>query len=316
MTLFDVTLGGVILRPTEVPDNIPFGGSQMVASKTLIGGTRIVDAMGRNDADLEWSGRFWGADALSRAQLFDAMRIAGQPVNLFWAGLSFSVVIKRFIPNFTRINNIPYSITCEVIADNSKPQDAAAAANLDDQMNDDLTIAVVLASGIADVGVTAAMAVLSAASSGIGSYVGASLATIAPVVSAIGGVQTAALAVMASTSGAMTTGSFAGVASGSLENGAAILTQAAASAVYPQASQLNNVMNRMATNLAAAQVSGTSLAVIGGDLYSIAANVYGDANEWPTIAAANGLFDPMLTGVQRTLTIPADASGADGLLSP
>jgi len=315
MTLFDVTLGGVVLRPTEVPDNIPWGGDQMVASKTLIGGTRVVDAMGRSESDLEWSGRFWGVDALSRAQMFDAMRVAGQAVDLFWAGLSFSVVIKRFTPNFHRINDIPYSIVCEVITNSSIP-DPVAPSNLDDQMQADNLAAANLMAQITDPGMQTAFSVLTTVLAGIPSFVGASLSSIAPAVAAITGVQTAAQALMTTTAASMATGSFAGVVAGSQANASAITAQATASALYPVVSQVNNIMSRMAVNLAASQVSGTSLAVIGGDLYSIAANVYGDANEWPTIAAANGLIDPLLTGVLTTLVIPADKRGADGLLSP
>lgn len=47
----------------------------------------------------------------------------------------------------------------------------------------------------------------------------------------------------------------------------------------------------------------TQRTVIGGDLYRIAAEAYGDATQWYRIAAANGLTDPLVAG-PITLIIP------------
>lgn len=51
------------------------------------------------------------------------------------------------------------------------------------------------------------------------------------------------------------------------------------------------------------------ITVAGGDLYRLALKYYGDATQWWRIAKANGLSDPMLSGVV-TLTIP-DATSSD-----
>jgi len=45
------------------------------------------------------------------------------------------------------------------------------------------------------------------------------------------------------------------------------------------------------------------ITVVGGDLYRLAAQHYGDATQWYRIAAANDLFDPVIPG-PTTLTIP------------
>jgi nucleoid-associated protein YgaU len=47
----------------------------------------------------------------------------------------------------------------------------------------------------------------------------------------------------------------------------------------------------------------TQMIVVGGDLYRIAAQTYGDATQWYRIAAANGLTDPLVPG-PMTLVIP------------
>ena len=49
------------------------------------------------------------------------------------------------------------------------------------------------------------------------------------------------------------------------------------------------------------------ITVIGGSLVDMALQYYGDATQWPLIAIANGLTDPVITG-QTTLIIPPAAS--------
>lgn len=55
----------------------------------------------------------------------------------------------------------------------------------------------------------------------------------------------------------------------------------------------------------------TKVTVVGGDLFRLALSRLGDATQWNRIAAANGLTDPVITGVQ-TILIPAQDSSAGG----
>lgn len=73
-------------------------------------------------------------------------------------------------------------------------------------------------------------------------------------------------------------------------------------------------MGRMSTNLDAIDASGARLMVAGGDLLQIAAQVYGDASEWATLARVNGLTDPVLAGVQAIL-IPPRSANSGGILA-
>lgn len=50
-----------------------------------------------------------------------------------------------------------------------------------------------------------------------------------------------------------------------------------------------------------------SITVAGGTLFHVAADVYGDATLWTILARANGLRDPLLTGVV-TLVIPQESA--------
>jgi hypothetical protein len=54
-----------------------------------------------------------------------------------------------------------------------------------------------------------------------------------------------------------------------------------------------------------------SITVVGGTLFRVAADELGDATQWLRIAQANGLSDPMLSGVV-TLRIPARDPQAGG----
>ena len=55
------------------------------------------------------------------------------------------------------------------------------------------------------------------------------------------------------------------------------------------------------------------ITVAGGDLYRIAAAQLGDARQWWRLAQANGLRDPVLTGVTVLSVPPRDGSLTGGL---
>ena len=58
---------------------------------------------------------------------------------------------------------------------------------------------------------------------------------------------------------------------------------------------------------------GKTVTVAGGNLYRLAADAYGDATLWYVIAAANGLWDPMLSPVPTALIVPPKpADGGNG----
>lgn len=73
----------------------------------------------------------------------------------------------------------------------------------------------------------------------------------------------------------------------------------------PELYELRSLCGRMQTNLplVSTPTSTKTITVGGGNLYAIAAQQYGDAQRWTDIASANGLSDPMLTGI-NTLIIP------------
>jgi hypothetical protein len=110
-------LGPILFQDFELPATIAWGGSQSLAIHRLPGGNRIIDAMGRDDADIKWSGVFSGPDACFRARALDLMRAEGDVWPLTWDGFFYSVIISHLDIDQNRPNWLPYRISCTVLRD-------------------------------------------------------------------------------------------------------------------------------------------------------------------------------------------------------
>lgn len=184
-------LGPVNFRGFELPQGIGFGGRQHLAVHALPGGARVIDAMGRDDADIVWSGAFSGADAADRARLLDALRAEGQALPLAWDAFCYLVAIAQFEADYRHANWVPYRLVCKVIQDLSQPA-AEAAADLAAGLIADLTTA-----GAPAAGALAAVGVADATAPGSAAYAGAmaNLALAAAgIASGMAGANTALLA--------------------------------------------------------------------------------------------------------------------------
>ncbi len=110
-------LGSFTFQSFEIPDKIPFPGKQTLVIHKLIGGDRVIDAMGPDPDDIEWSGRFQGGDAVGRARELEAMRDAGFPVVLVCGVIVKTVVVSEFKFEYERPYQGPYTIKCAVVPD-------------------------------------------------------------------------------------------------------------------------------------------------------------------------------------------------------
>jgi len=133
-------LGGFTFVDFEVPSKVVFGGAQKLAVHKLIGGTRVIDVMGRDDSDVSWSGIFTGSDAGDRARMVDAMRVAGEPLSLIWDEFCYTALIKKLDMTFCNPWWIPYRLTCTIVVDQAQSI-AAYAPILTDAILGDLTSA-------------------------------------------------------------------------------------------------------------------------------------------------------------------------------
>lgn len=131
-----LTLGDVIFKGFEIPSKIKeLGGSQMLAKHKLIGGQRVTNAMGQDDSDPKWEGRFRGSDAEDRVQLLDSMRKSGQEFMLTFASFQYFVIIEDFKFDFMQSYEIPYSIQLYITRPTQLEDDTQD--NLDGLVTDD-----------------------------------------------------------------------------------------------------------------------------------------------------------------------------------
>ena len=109
-----VTLGLVTLQAFEIPATITFGGKQRLAVHDLPGGGRVIDVLGGADTDITFGGIISGSDADARAQLIDAMRVAGTTLPLSWGEQYFIVIISEAEFDYRKPWWIPYRLRCVV----------------------------------------------------------------------------------------------------------------------------------------------------------------------------------------------------------
>jgi hypothetical protein len=247
MTTF-LTLGGILFADFEVPEKINFGGKQMLTSHKLIGGQRVIDAMGPDDDNTTWSGRFRGAGAEIRARQLNLLRRQGQPQTLSWSTLLYSVMIEDFRADFQQPYEIPYTISVMVIEDLSNPLDPAPLTP-DIAISDDLNNILQVGTSLNLPGVTTAISGVVSATSTIQTYQGAASSVIAGVQSAVGTAQSV-------TSGAITTAASSLLSSGDITGGASptalvssLTAQASSFSQLGQLYQIKSSLGRMATNL-------------------------------------------------------------------
>jgi hypothetical protein len=223
-------LGPVLFLSFEVPERIAFGGSQRLAIHRLPGGGRVIDALGRDDADIVWSGVFTGPDAADRARLLDALRADGAVLPLTWDAFYYSVVIARFEADYAHVNWVPYKLTCTVLRDEAASA-AIASSDLAGGLSADLASASV---GIDASVAIAALAQPGATSRGTSSY--------AAAVVAVGGLTTQLAATLAASEASLTAASLA-TASG-------LSAAAAAAGTLAATTQAQGFVSRASVNLA------------------------------------------------------------------
>lgn len=115
MALDQLILGGVVFDNFSTPSSMMGGGRQAMVIHKLPGGSRVIDTLGPDDADITWDGQFFSDDAYDKALLLDGMRAAGDVIELTWGGQFRQVIISNFIYRVRRLPVwVSYEITCVV----------------------------------------------------------------------------------------------------------------------------------------------------------------------------------------------------------
>lgn len=303
----------------EIPESMPFGGSQSLVTHRLPGGSRVVQAMGRDDAPIGWSGLFFGATALDRAKFVDGLRIAGKSLPLVYLDFSYTVLIESFTATVRKFNRVPYSISLLVLEDKSQPVTTIEPTGFDAAIRGDNATAQTLGASIGDGPLSTALGALDGAIKTVSDFASATSAAVASVVGPAGAVLNRVNTLIGSAGSVVNqVTTLGGVLPGNPIAAQAnkILGQVTAAVQMPALVQLRNVANRIQGNLGALSSTAQTrtVTVAGGTLFDIAAQAYGDPTRWTAIAQANKLIDPLLSGVQ-TLKVPTSAPNTGGVPS-
>lgn len=309
-----------IFSSLEIPAEIKFGGTQQLAVHKLVGGARVVDAVGRDDRPLEWSGFFMGdyiSDPITRALYLDGLRVSGAPQILSWSAFLYQVIVRDFEATYQRRYQIPYKITCEVIADLANPVTTTGTPPIDQAMADDLNLIAGLGLLIADPTLTGLLNTLSLAIGGVPTFAHAPQSSITSVSQPLAAVRNRTQTLMTSTGATLgSTTNFGGVVAGSPYPTIAtnLNGQYSNNSSMSNLISMRNTTGRMQGNLNSINASANPTPVVGGNLFQIAQKQYGDATAWTGIAKANNITDPIISG-SRTLTIPPQPDTAGGVLA-
>ena len=212
--------------------------------------------MGRDDADLTWTGRFRGSDAVSRSRQIDAMRIGGQQQTLTWADFSYLVTIKSFKAGYERAGlEAPYTIVLEVVQDNSTPATADDGDDADDAIDADVTDASDLGDDIGDDTLTSQLSTIQTGISAlVGSVVQAAPSQLLGIVTSVQAAQGRVTILAAGlTSQIDDTADFGGINAGDDPDDiiSAFTSTAAAVGAMPDVYAAGSLLGRVATNLGA-----------------------------------------------------------------
>lgn len=312
-------LGDFTFERNEIPEEMPFGGEQALVVHRLVGGTKIVQAMGDFTGPISWSGWLEGQDALSRARQLTAMRVAGVPVVLTWSEQSYAVLIHAFTPVFRRFYKIPYQITVEVIEDLTLSTAGTGDASIDDLINGDILDASGLAESIGDFTLTGLMNTVNSAISGVSSFANAAQSTLNSVLQPIAAVRQQVGTLIASVNNTMINVTTLG---GIVPNNPIakqvqnISNQIVAAQQLQLLVAMDRTVGRAQMNIGSIYSSAKQITTAGGNLLDMAAKEYGDAMAWTGLAKANPQLggDPQVSGIQ-TITIPPSKDTVGGVLN-
>jgi hypothetical protein len=314
-----LTLGAFQFARYEIPEAISFGAAQKLNVHTLVGGARVIDAMGKIPINPSWSGWLVGQQALPRARYLKGQCEAGFPLPLTYSELSYNVIISEFKCEFRSGPNLPYSISLEVIDDNTSPITSVPAPSIEQLCTDDLNGAAGLAALIGDGGLIGAVASVQTALASVNNLAQAGLSQIHAILQPIAAAQAVAQSLLRTASTTLANVGNLASLGGMIPNPLSQFTTGLALGAVSSANSaslisVNRSLGRMATNLSSLTAGTASLTTGATDLFHVAATKYGDARAWTQIAAANGLTDPNIAGI-TTLVIPALIPISTGILN-
>ncbi|QEH36499.1 hypothetical protein OJF2_50830 [Aquisphaera giovannonii] len=243
-----LTLGGVVFNGFEVPESIAMGGEQVLVVHKLPGGARVIDAMGADHRDIAWSGRFRGGNAEARARLLDGYRIGGQQYLLRWSTYRYQVIVQSFEANFQQPFEIPYSIRCTVVSDESAPVLTGIPA-IDELIGSDLAAALGLSDSLGVAQVAGAIATVQQAVNSVNSIKDAPTSSATQISSSIAAAQQLVGATITSTAGAVSAAPSIAAGGNPSSMAGSLAAQANGMGQLAQLYNLSSTLTRMGKNM-------------------------------------------------------------------
>lgn len=310
-TAVRLILGTFEFLDFEVPEQLSVPGEQKVAKHLYPGGKKSLDVLGEYYDTLTWSGIIQGENCGDRVAALEAIRAAGNVVTLTFDTYSFQVLVTRFTPVYKMPMLRPYSIEVEVLSRNDAPiRVDALTGSLNALVNSDVGKALGLSDIINVSSVTDAVKTVQSAVKTVSDFAHATVSEIQTVVRPIVAAQqliSQQISSLESSASAITT--LGGLVPGNpiSKTVSNLLTKAQLSTQSSALYNMQNVLSRLNKNVQTGQVADgvKTITQTGGSLYQVAAEQYGDATLWGSIASANGLTDPQLSGI-NTLIIPSN----------
>lgn len=138
-----LTLAGIAFDDFSAPAEMMGGGKQQMVIHKLPGGSRVIDTLGPDEANVVWSGFFFGNNAYSTALALDGIRAAGQVVPLVWGGQFRSVIVENFIYKVRKFPMwVNYEISCVVYQNPMQGILGAAFGSIDTLILTDIGVAI------------------------------------------------------------------------------------------------------------------------------------------------------------------------------
>jgi hypothetical protein len=141
-----LVLGSIAFDEWSTPERMPFGGKQAMAVHKLPGGARVVDTLGPDEMDIQFTGTMFSNNAVGVADELDAMRKTGTPVPLMFAGRFYLVIVAEARADIKRYPQlVNYNVTCLVVQNNMAGVLGAVVSSVSGLVSADMASAMSLA---------------------------------------------------------------------------------------------------------------------------------------------------------------------------
>lgn len=111
------SLGPLIFKQFEIPTSIVFGGRHRLAVTPLLDGGQVIERLGPENANIEFSGIFTGPDANFRFQALNLLRQSGTLSPLSWGEYYYTVIVSALRAEYHQSSWIRYFVSCVVVDD-------------------------------------------------------------------------------------------------------------------------------------------------------------------------------------------------------